>query len=154
MPCDIIPLLCRALTASCSDQYSGIDALSFEAAVEMTFPLLVAQFKQPAIAAFRIGQDLPAIVVAIPKEEAVGAVLKMRFGDFLETPLLGLRTDDAVYLIYLFLAADIEPVVVEEVHFADVLAVNDGNACARLARRCRCSQSATGNRHRPRRSAP
>ena len=84
--------------------------------------MLVALFKQPAIAAFRIGQDLPAIVVAIPKEEAVGTVLKMRFGDFLETPLLGLRTDDAVYIIYLFLAADIEPVVVEEVHFADVLA--------------------------------
>jgi hypothetical protein len=132
MLCEIIPLLCRALTASCSapQQYSGIDARSFEAAVEMTFPLLVALFKQPAIAAFRIGQDLPAIVVAIPKEEAVGAVLKMRFGDFLETLLLGLRTDDAVYLIYLFLAADIEPVVVEEVHFADVLAVNDGNAVA------------------------
>jgi len=129
MPCEIIPLLCRALTASCSapQQYSGIDALSFEAAVEMTFPLLVAQFKQPAIAAFRIGQDLPAIIVAIPKEEAVGAVLKMRFRDFLEVPLLGLGANDAVRLIHLFLGADIEPVVVEEVHSADVLAVDNGN---------------------------
>jgi len=32
-----------------------------------------------------------------------------------------------VCLIYLFLGADIEPIVVEEVHSADVLAVNDGN---------------------------
>src|ERR1700736_1743233 len=118
MPCEIIPLLCRALTASCSapQQYSGIDALSFEAAVEMTFPLLVAQFKQPAIAAFRIGQDLPAIVVAIPKEEAVGAVLKMRFGDLLEVPGLGLGADGAVRLVHLLLGADIEPVMVEQVH--------------------------------------
>ena len=95
----------------------------------MPFTLLVPLLEQPTIAAFRVGQDLPAIIVAIPKEEAVGAVLKMRFGDFLETPLLGLRTDDAVYLIYLFLAADIEPVVVEEVHFADVLAVNRRQCC-------------------------
>jgi len=52
----------------------------------MTFAVLVALFEQPAITTFRIGQDLPAIVVAIPKEETVGAVLKMRFGDFLEMP--------------------------------------------------------------------
>src|SRR5580704_8553863 len=112
---------CRSAIAS------GSDAGPLEIAVEMAFALLVALLEQPAIAAFRIGQDLPAIIVAIPEEEAVGAVLKMRLGDFLETPLLGLRTDDAVYIIYLFLAADIEPVVVEEVHFADVLTVNDGN---------------------------
>ena len=89
--------------------------------------MLVALFEQPTIAAFWIGQDLPAIIVAIPKEKAVGAVQKMRFRDFLEMPLLGLGTDDAVCLIYLFLGADIEPVVVEQVHSADVLAVNDGN---------------------------
>ena len=93
----------------------------------MTFAVLVALFEQPAITTFRISQDLPAIIVAIPKEKAVGAVLKMRFRDFLEMPLLGLGTDDAVCLIYLFLGADIEPVVVEQVHSADVLAVNDGN---------------------------
>src|SRR5215471_10828827 len=105
----------------------GIDARALEVAVEMTFAVLVALFKQPAITAFRIGQDLPAIIVAIPKEETVGAVLEMRFGDLLEMPFFGLGTDDAVCLIHLFLGADIEPVVVEEVHPADVLAVNDGN---------------------------
>ena len=63
--------------------YLGIDARALEVAVEMTFAVLVALFKQPAIAAFRIGQDLPAIIVAIPKEETVGAVLEMRLGDFL-----------------------------------------------------------------------
>jgi hypothetical protein len=52
----------------------------------MTFAVLITLFEQPAIAAFWISQDLPAIIVAIPKKEAVGAVLKMRFGDFLETP--------------------------------------------------------------------
>src|SRR5580704_17599049 len=93
----------------------------------MTFAVLVAPFEQPAITAFRIGQDLPAVIVAIPKEEAVSAVLKMWFRDFLEMPLLGLGTDDAMCLIYLLLGADIEPVVVEEVHSADVLAVNDCN---------------------------
>jgi len=57
----------------------------------MTFAVLVALFEQPAITTFRIGQDLPAIVVAIPKEETVGAVLKMRFGDFLEIQRCVLR---------------------------------------------------------------
>jgi hypothetical protein len=93
----------------------------------MTLALLVAPFEQPAIAAFRVGQDLPTIIVAVPKEKAVGSVLKMRFGDFLEAPHFGLGTDDAVCLIYLFLSTDIEPVVVEEVYPADILAVDDGN---------------------------
>src|SRR5262252_3409021 len=86
---------------------SGHDARPLEIAVEMTFAVLVALLKQPAIAALRIGQDLPAIIIAIPKEEAVGAVLKMRFGDFFEMPLLGLGTDGAVRLIDVFLGADI-----------------------------------------------
>src|SRR5215471_3973847 len=114
-------------TLLCSATYLGIDARALEIAVQMTFAVLVALFEQPAIAAFRIGQDLPAIIVAIPKEETVGAVLEMRLGDFLEMPLLSLGADDAVCLIYLLLGADIQPVVVEEVHPADLLTVNDGN---------------------------
>ena len=51
----------------------------------------------------------------------------MRLGNFLEMPLLGLSADDAVRLIQLFLGGDIEPVVVEEVHCSDVLAVDDRN---------------------------
>src|SRR5262245_5223979 len=93
----------------------------------MPFALLVALFEQPAITALGVGQDLPAIIVTIPKEEAVGTVLEMWFGDFFEAPLLGLGADDAVRLIHLFLGANIEPIVVEEVHSADVLAVDDGN---------------------------
>src|SRR5712691_5682856 len=69
---------------------SGTDAGSLEVSVEMTFALKVALFEQPAVAALRIGQDLPAIIVAIPEEKAVGAMLEMRFGDFLEMPFLGL----------------------------------------------------------------
>jgi len=105
---------------------SGEHAGPLEVAVEMSFALLVALLEQPTIAAFRVGQDLPAIIVTIPKEEAVRAVLKMRIGDFFEVPLLGLGADDPVRLIHLFLGADIEPVVVEEVHSSDVLAVDDG----------------------------
>ena len=53
--------------------------------------------------------------------------MKMRLGNFLEMPLLGLSADDAVRLIQLFLGGDIEPVVVEEVHSSDILAVDNGN---------------------------
>jgi hypothetical protein len=62
-----------------SATYLGTDARALEIAVEMTLAVLVALFEQPAIAAFRIGENLPAIIIAIPKEEAVGAVLQMRF---------------------------------------------------------------------------
>ena len=62
---------------------SGDDAGPLKVAVEMSFALLVAVLEQPTMAAFRIGQDLPTIIVGIPEEEAVGAVLQMRFGDFL-----------------------------------------------------------------------
>ena len=90
---------------------SGDDARPPKVAVEMSFAVLVALFERPTIAAFRVGQDLPAIIVAVPKEEAVGAVLKMRFRDFFEVPLLGLGADDAMRLIHLFRGADIEPIV-------------------------------------------
>src|SRR5580704_6737860 len=95
---------CRSAIAS------GGDAGPLEAAVEMPFALLVALFEQPAVAAFRVGQDLPAIVVGIPEEKAVGAVLQMRLGDLLEAPGIGLGADGAVRLVHLFLAADVEPV--------------------------------------------
>ena len=88
---------------------------------------LVTPLEEPTIAVFWVSQDLLAVIVAIGKEEAVGAVLKMWFRDFFEMPLLGLRADDAVRLIHLFPGADIEPVVVEEVHSADILAVDHGN---------------------------
>src|ERR1700730_7423406 len=105
----------------------AIHAGPLEVAIEMPLACLVALLEQPAVAAFRIGQDLPAIIVAIPKEEAVGAVLQMRLGDFLEVPRIGLGADGVVRLVHLLLGADIEPVVVEEVHPANVLAVDDRN---------------------------
>jgi hypothetical protein len=94
----------------------------------MSFAPLVALFEQPTIATFWVSQDFPAIIVTIPKEEAVGAVLKVRFRDLFEVPLLGLGADDAVRLIHFFPGAHIEPVVIEEVHSSDVLAVNDGDS--------------------------
>src|SRR5712692_5874376 len=80
-------LTCRSTTGS------GTDSGPLEVAVEMPLALQVALFEHPAVAALWIGQDLPAIIVAIPEEEAVGAVLEMRFGDFLQPPLLGLGAD-------------------------------------------------------------
>src|SRR5437762_14248081 len=102
---------CVALTRR-SATGSGGDAGTLEVAVELAFARKVALFEEPAVAAGRIGQDLPAIIVAIPEEEAVGAVLQMRLGDLLQPPLLGLGADGAVRLVDLFLGADIEPVVV------------------------------------------
>ena len=68
----IIPLRALALshfpTLLCSATYLGIDARALEIAVQMTFAVLVALFEQPAIAAFRISQDLPAIIVAQKKK--------------------------------------------------------------------------------------
>src|SRR5215470_11797812 len=96
----------------CSAAGLGDDAGPLKVAVEMSFALLITLFEQPTIAALGVGQDLPAVIVAIPKEEAVGTVLKMRFGDFFEVPVLGLGADDAVRFIHLFLSADIKPVVV------------------------------------------
>src|SRR5262249_19171808 len=103
------------------------DAGPFKVAVEMSFAVLVPLFEQPAIAALRVGQDLPAIIIAIPKEEAVGTVLEMWLGDFFEVPLVSLSTDNGRRLAALLLRAAIEPVVVEEVHPADVLAIDNRN---------------------------
>src|SRR5262249_10983242 len=72
-----------------------VDAGPLEVAVEMAFALLVALVEDPAIAAFGIGQDLPAIVVGVPEIEAVCAVLEDRLADLGELPLLGLRGGDA-----------------------------------------------------------
>src|SRR5439155_3424432 len=91
----------------------------------MTLARLVALLEEPAVAALRIGQDLPAIVVAIPEEKAVGAVLEMRLRNFLEVPLLGLVADGAVRRVDLILAENIEPVVIEKVHLVRLLAVDD-----------------------------
>src|SRR5207302_5491280 len=109
-------LLCRSLPA---------DARAFEVAVEMALARLIALFEQPAVAAVRIAQDLPAIAVGVPEKEAIGAVLQTRFRDLLELPVVALGADGAVCLVDLLLGADIEPVMVEEVHFADILAEDD-----------------------------
>src|SRR6266851_1003245 len=107
---------------------SRIYAGSLEVAVEMPLALLVALFEEPAVAAGRIGQDLPAIIVAIPKEKAVGAVLQMRLGDLLEMPFLGLGADGVVRRVNFILGANIEPVMVEQVHFPRLLAEHDRDA--------------------------
>src|SRR5260370_24819707 len=83
------------------------NARPLEVAVEMPLALQVALLEQPAIAAGRIGQDLPAIVVAIPEEEAVGAVLQMRLGDFLELPRLRPGANRPMRLVHFILGANI-----------------------------------------------
>src|SRR5665213_3318543 len=86
---------------------SHIDAGALEVAVEMALAGLVADAEEPAVAAFRIGQDLPAIVVDIPEIEAVSAVLEDRLADLGELPLPSLLHGDPVRFINLFLGLDV-----------------------------------------------
>jgi hypothetical protein len=61
-----------------------------EAFLHMAFAGKVALVEDPAVAALRIRQDLPAVVVGVPEMEAVGAVGGNRFADVVQPPLLGL----------------------------------------------------------------
>jgi hypothetical protein len=82
----------------------------------MPLALLVALFEEPAVAALRVTQDLPAIVVGIPEEEAIGAVLQPRLADLFESLFFGLFDDDTMRRVDLVLRADIEAVVIEQAH--------------------------------------
>src|SRR5665213_3569391 len=106
---------------------SHVDAGALEIAVEMALAGLVANAEEPAVAAFRIGQDLPAIVVDIPEIEAVGAVLEDRHADLGELPLLGLLHNRLVRRVDLLLGLDVEAVMVEEAHLAGLLGLHHGD---------------------------
>src|SRR5882724_350166 len=101
---------------------SPLEAGALEISVEVTLALLVADAKQPAVATLGVRQDLPAVAVAIPEKEAIGAVLQHWLGDLGEFPLIGLLGDDAVRRVHFLLGVNIEPVMVEKVHFAHLLA--------------------------------
>ena len=51
-----------------------VGALVLEALGEVAAAGEVALLEDPGVAALRVGEDLPGVVVAVPEEEAVGAV--------------------------------------------------------------------------------
>ena len=82
----------------------------------MAFTVEVTLFEQPTIAALRIGEDFPTIVVHIPEEKAIGAVLQDRLADLVQSPLTLLFYNRLVGRIDFFLRFHIEAVMVEHRH--------------------------------------
>src|SRR5258706_16214244 len=58
-----------------------------EALLEMPAPLEVALLEDPGVAALRVRQHFPRVVVRVPKKEAVGAVPLARLGEVVQAPL-------------------------------------------------------------------
>src|SRR6266487_1766200 len=57
---------------------------------------VAALAEHPAIAALRVGEDLPPVVVEVREVKRVGAVLVGGLGDLLQPPLLLALVEDAV----------------------------------------------------------
>src|SRR5712692_2977584 len=87
-----------------------------EAFLEMAATRQVALLEDPGIAALGIGQDLPGVVVAVPEQEAVGAVPFRRLGDVVQAPLRGLLGALAPGLVDIGVGVDVEAVVVAARH--------------------------------------
>src|SRR5205809_4945471 len=79
---------------------------------------VAALAEHPAVAALRVGEDLPPVVVEVREVERVGAVLVGGLGDLLQPPLLLALVEDAVALVHFLARRDIEAVVVEKSHRA------------------------------------
>src|SRR5690348_16372617 len=105
-----------------------LHARPLEIAVVVALAALIADPEQPVIAALRIAENLPAILVGVPEIEAVGAVLQHRRRNLVQLPLFRLGDDDAVSGVDLFLGFDVEAVMVEQAHFARPLGVDYGDA--------------------------
>src|SRR5665213_1069483 len=116
---DPSPRHCRALL--------GLDAGPLEALVLVALAVEIAEGEEPAIAALGIGQYLPAIQVAIPEVEAVGAVLEDRLGDLRQPPFVLLLHGHAIALVDLLLGLDVETVVAEQAHRRLGLALDRGD---------------------------
>src|SRR5712692_1197476 len=87
-----------------------------EAFFEMSATGKVALLEDPGVAAPGIGQDLPGVVVAVPEQEAVGAVAFRRLGDVVQAPLCGLLGAQAPGLVDVGVGVDVESVVVAARH--------------------------------------
>ena len=93
---------------------------------EVTFSFKVALLKDPVVAAFGVGEDLPSIVVQVPEVKAVSAMPLDGFGDVFDRPFLGLLTTQLIGFIDLLIGQHIEAIVVAAEHFIFVLDLNHG----------------------------
>src|SRR5882724_7942515 len=51
---------------------------------------LIATFEHPAVAALRVGQNLPGVLISIPEIKAIGSMLDTRLTDLVQPPSRGL----------------------------------------------------------------
>ena len=93
---------------------------------EVTFSFKVTLLKDPVVAAFGVGEDLPSVVIEIPKVKTVGAITLDGSGDVFDGPFLGLLAAQLVRLIDLLVGQDIKPIVVAAMHFVLVLDLHNG----------------------------
>ena len=77
----------------------------------MAFAFQIALLEQPAISALWIGKDFPAIVIHIPEEKAVGAVLQDWLADLVQIPPILLLHNRFIRGVHFFLSFDIQTVI-------------------------------------------
>ncbi len=87
----------------------------------MTASGLIATLEHPGISAGRVGEDLPTVVVSVPEEEAVAAVLNHRFADLVQAPFFSVPEDESVALIHFGFGIDIDSIVIQEWQLAGTL---------------------------------
>src|SRR3954451_21510239 len=93
-----------------------IRSLVPEALLEVAAAFEVALFEDPGIAAARGRKDFPGVVVAVPDEEAVGAVALGGLLDVVQAPLYGVLGAQAPGLVDFGIGVDVEAVVVAARH--------------------------------------
>jgi len=93
---------------------------------EVTFSFKVTLLKDPVVAAFGVGEDLPSVVIEVPKVETVCAMTLNGFGDVFDGPFLSLLAAQLVRLIDLLVGQDIQTIVVAAMHFVLILDLHNG----------------------------
>src|SRR6266852_531179 len=88
----------------------GIDLVALARAPRGEVPALA---EHPAVAAPRVGEDLPPVVVEGREGERVGAVLVGGLGDLLQPPLFLPLVEDRAALVDFLARGDVQAVVVE-----------------------------------------
>ena len=104
----------------------GVGAVFAKTLGKMAFAHEISLFKDPGVAAFGVGEDLPSIVVQVPEVKAVSAMPLDGFGDVFDRPFLGLLTTQLIGFIDLLIGQHIEAIVVAAEHFIFVLDLNHG----------------------------
>jgi len=99
-----------------------------EIAIKMSPAGLITLLEEPAIAAFGISQDFPAIVITIPEVKTVRPVLENWLADFVEVPFLLIFKNYLIRRIDLLLRFNVQAVVVEYRHIPFFFRFDDRNS--------------------------